>query len=191
MNQKMRHRGLKNSRLNTVGYNMSKKKVADDLCSLVLIDTTVFLNLLEIPHRCQNKDEIKEQFAKYPSDSNRFILPFSTIWETGNHIAQIKDGKEVRKKYANFFCVLVKKAMNGEAPFRVIDPPKNEDVLEWLASFPDAAGSGSKKDEEGISWGDYTIIKTFEKLKEKMKMTSIKIWSTDRDLDHYQYTPSK
>ena len=34
------------------------------------------------------------------------------------------------------------------------------------------------------------IIQTFEKLKKKMKMTSIKIWSIDRDLNHFQYIPN-
>ena len=61
-----------------------------------------------------------------------------------------------------------------------------------MNTFPEAAGSDKspKKPTEGISWGDHSIIQTFEKLKKKMKMTSIKIWSIDRDLSHFQYIPN-
>lgn len=171
---------------------MSKKKNKEELCSIILLDTSILLNLLEIPDRCQEKEAVQREFENYPEEVNRFILPFSTIWETGNFIAHIKTGKDVRKKYALLFCELVKDAMTGKAPFRVVDPPKNEDVLEWLTTFPEAAGSDKspKKPTEGISWGDHSIIQTFEKLKKKMKMTSIKIWSIDRDLSHFQYIPN-
>ena len=58
---------------------MSKKKNKEELCSIILLDTSILLNLLEIPDRCQEKEAVQREFENYPEEVNRFILPFSTI----------------------------------------------------------------------------------------------------------------
>lgn len=57
------------------------------------IDTSVLDNLLEIPKKSQDREQVKNDFSKRQSENSRFILPITAVIETGNHIAQLSDGQ--------------------------------------------------------------------------------------------------
>ena len=54
-----------------------------------LIDTSIMLNLLEVPKRCNDKDQVQEELKKALQNNDTLILPVATIIETGNAIAKI------------------------------------------------------------------------------------------------------
>ena len=74
------------------------------MSSICLIDTSVFLNILNVP-RC-NEDRM-QNFKEYIELGCTFLLPMATILETGNHIAQNGDGT-IRRKTAIHFVKEVK-----------------------------------------------------------------------------------
>ena len=106
--------------------------------SICIIDTSVFLNILDVPNRNNEKERVINNFKEYINLGATFMLPMATILETGNHIAQNGDGN-VRRKTAQRFCDCVRQAITGEAPYRTSDFPDTGEVLKWLAEFPDAA----------------------------------------------------
>ncbi len=87
----------------------------------------------------------------------------ATIIETGNHIAQNGDGG-TRRKTAERFCLAVKGAFTGAAPYQPSEFPNSAEVLTWLDSYPQHAGASKSatKQSEGTSFGDLSIIEEFK-----------------------------
>lgn len=159
--------------------------------SIIIIDTSIFLNVLEVPNKCQDKECVFKQFEEFIELEAIFVLPMATIVETGNHIAQNGDGS-IRRKTAKKFCGHIMKVINGEAPYKISDFPTNDEIKSWIAHFPELAMKNkSSEKQEGTSFGDLTIIQEFEKQKRLFKNYEIWIWSLDSDLQLYHYTPQK
>ena len=157
---------------------------------ICLIDTSIFLNLLNVPNRNNERSKISEDFVEYTELEVQFILPMATIIETGNHIAQNGDGG-TRRDTAKRFCQQVRAAFAGEAPYQVSEFPSSEEVLSWLDAFPDHASQNKspKKTTEGTSFGDLSIIQEYEKCRRRFSMSEIFIWSLDSDLASYHHQP--
>jgi hypothetical protein len=65
------------------------------MSSICLIDTSIFLEILNVPNYNQHRASVLEDFqtyATYAQSGCTFLLPMATILETGNHIAQNGDG---------------------------------------------------------------------------------------------------
>lgn len=156
------------------------------MSSVCIIDTSIFLNLLNVPNRNQEKQKVIQDYQEYAQNECTFILPMATIIETGNHIAQNGDGG-TRRETAQRFCTIVKAAFCGEAPFKPSEFPNSTDVMNWIDDFPIHAGNNKSqyKQHEGTSFGDLSIIKEFEKCCRKFPMSDVFIWSLDIDLLAY------
>lgn len=158
------------------------------MSSICIIDTTVFLNLLNVPGRNQDKDKVTASFKEYADLGATFILPMATIIETGNHIAQNGDGG-TRRKTAQRFCKAVKGAFSGDAPYQPSEFPNSTEVLTWIDKFPDQAGANKspQKIGEGTSFGDLSIIEEFNKCVIRFSTREVFVWSLDSDLSsHHQ-----
>ena len=104
--------------------------------TVCIIDTSVFLNILDVPGKNQNKNAANQAFNDYVELNATFILPMATIIETGNHIAQNGDGA-TRRKTAERFCKAVKSTFNGEAPWKPNAFPNANDIMTWIDRFPE------------------------------------------------------
>ncbi|MFL0807432.1 MAG: hypothetical protein K6L60_09105 [Oceanobacter sp.] len=160
------------------------------MSAICLMDTSIFLNLLDVPNRNSEREQIELDFVEYRKLDCQFILPMATIIETGNHIAQNGDGG-TRRSTAQSFCKHVKAAFTGEAPYQVSEFPSSDEVLKWLDTFPSHAGQNKSpnKTTEGTSFGDLSIIQEYEKCRRRFPMSEIFIWSLDSDLARYHYWP--
>ncbi|EKF9565611.1 TPA: hypothetical protein NJ548_004090 [Vibrio parahaemolyticus] len=156
------------------------------MSSVCIIDTSIFLNLLNVPGKNQDKAKVSKDFTEYAQSGVTFILPMATIIETGNHIAQNGDGG-TRRKTAERFCLAVKGAFTGAAPYQPSEFPNSAEVLTWLDSYPQHAGASKSatKQSEGTSFGDLSIIEEFKKCVSKFSMSEVFIWSLDSDLAAY------
>lgn len=156
------------------------------MSSVCIIDTSVFLNLLNVPSKNQDKDSIKMAFTEYAELGATFILPMAIIIETGNHIAQNGDGG-TRRKTAQRFCKAVKGAFSGDAPYIPSEFPNSAEVLTWIDQFPDQAGMNKspQKTGEGTSFGDLSIIEEFHKCVNRFPTLEVFVWSLDSDLSSY------
>ncbi len=156
-----------------------------------LIDTSIFLNLLNVPNRNQDTKTVVADFKTYSESLATFILPMATILETGNHIAQNGDGG-TRRQTAQRFCEAVIGAFQGETPWQPSEFPNSIEVLTWIAQFPERAGQNKSptKTTEGTSFGDLSIIQEYEKCRKKFSLSEVFIWSLDSDLNQYHHRPS-
>ena len=160
------------------------------MSAVSIIDTSVFLNLLNVPGKNQDIDSIVKSYREYAELGATFILPMATIIETGNHIAQNGKGG-TRRRTAQRFCEAVKGAFTGEAPYQPSEFPSSADVLNWIDNFPDNAGRNKSPDKpnEGTSFGDLSIIEEFNKCVSRFPTREVFIWSLDSDLCSYHKMP--
>jgi hypothetical protein len=161
------------------------------MSSVCLIDTSVFLNLLNVPNRNQDYQLVIDEYKIYAISGCDFLLPMATIIETGNHIAQNGDGR-IRRQTALRFVDQVKAAFNGEAPWKPNPFPQTEEILVWLDGFPDLAGKNKTPNKpEGTSFGDLSIIQEFHRACNIHSMREVFIWSLDSDLKMYHRDAKK
>lgn len=149
------------------------------------VDTSVFLNIVNVPGRNQQREEVMRELKDLLKDSkaNALILPFATVIETGNHIAHCSNGNE-RRKAAQRFCEFIEKTVKNQAPWQYYGNQLTpEDLLEICKDFPNFAMR-----EEGF--GDLSIIRAYKKYKsETPAIHKIRIWSVDSHLkDMYEET---
>ncbi len=142
-----------------------------------LIDTSILLEILDIPMKANDPIEIKKEFTEKINNGDSLFLPLATIFETGRHISQLSDGNIARDK-AQKFVEYVEMACNGDAPFKIVEFISHEEILLWLNEFPDYA-------MRGISLGDFSIIKDLEKIKEKNPYSKVYVWTLDGHLKGY------
>lgn len=156
------------------------------MSSIVLIDTSIFLNILNVPGFNQDRKEVFSSFERYIEQGSHFLLPMATIWETGNHISRIASGAQ-RRRFAELLLDQIKLAFDGEAPFKATYFPDRREFLNWLGSFPDFAmrSKSEFKQNEGISLCDMSIIKEWERAVAQNASRTVLIWSLDIDLACY------
>lgn len=145
--------------------------------SICLIDTSVFVEILDVPNLNDHRQEIMQLLSQKIRDGESLLLPLATILETGNHIAQNGNGDQKRKT-AVFFVKEVTRALQGATPFKPISLHDRGDIAKWLEKFPNYAMSSR-------SLGDLSIIHDWEKMCAIARKHRVYIWSLDEHLASY------
>lgn len=160
------------------------------MSSIILLDTSVYLNVLNVPGFNQNWADVLAEFGKSIQAGDYFLLPLAAVWETGNHIAHLDDG-QTRRRYATLLIEDVAKAFTGDVPYRATHFPEREDFLCWLQDFPNMVmrSKSEKKQREGVSLADLSIIKEWEHNCHRHPMSRVRVWSLDGDLAGYDRQP--
>ena len=160
------------------------------MSAIILLDTSVYLNVLDIPGFNQSRIEIFAKFEESIQSEDHFLLPLAAVWETGNHIAHLEDG-QTRRRYAEVLQTDVARAFKGEVPYRATHFPEREEFLRWLNAFPEMVmrSKSEKKQREGVSLADLSIIKEWERNCALHPMSRVQIWSLDSDLGSYDRQP--
>lgn len=149
--------------------------------SVVLIDTSVFCNIVPVPGRDQNHDAVFKELKVQVQNRATLLLPMAAVLETGNHIAQVGNGV-LRRKAANSFCKLVKNAIDGEAPWTPAPLWEMESLLEWLVEFPEIV-----LQKKGL--GDLSVINEWKRQCRLHKARRVLIWSFDGHLAGFDRLP--
>ncbi len=147
------------------------------MSAICLIDTSVFVEILNVPKLANQHSLIIDLLRLKLQDKELLFLPMATILETGNHIAQNGNGDE-RWNCANRFVTQVKKALAGDSPFQPVKFLEREQLLQWLAEFPESA-----KRKSGL--GDLSIIHDFQRTCSLNHGRKVYIWSLDEHLSSF------
>lgn len=149
--------------------------------AVAIVDTSIFCNILNIPNMNSSRSKVVDDFEKLVKEDTSFLLPMAAVYETGNHIAQLPNGGN-RRRFAEVFVEQVQQAINGDAPWIILQVPTLEEIGMWLVEFPDSA-------MRNVSMGDLSIIKEWEKAKKRTPYLRVFIWSLDQDLMGYDHQP--
>ncbi|AGF73566.1 hypothetical protein [Corynebacterium halotolerans] len=151
--------------------------------NVIFLDTSVVCNIIPVPGLDQNSEEIKLEMANQMKSGTDFILPITTVIETGNHIAQVPNG-DLRRTTAERFRSTLQMVIEGKAPWILHDIPWDKD---FLMRFLAGAGTGSTYVEHATSQvgaGDLCILTEREQYADRTGINA-GIWTLDRGLDAY------
>ena len=144
------------------------------MSDVVIVDTSVLLNVLNVPGCNDHHAEVHRQFERFLTDGATLMLPLAVVFETGNHIADVPSGGD-RRRFALLFRDEVRKALREEAPWHLVPLPDASHLTAWLESFPDQA-------VQRISLSDHSMIQLWKSLCKKLFDTRVLIWSMDDKL---------
>ena len=144
---------------------------------IVIVDTSILLNVLNVPGLNQDREVVFKQFAECIDRHATLLVPLGAVLEVGNHIARISDGNK-RWHHAKIFRDQMGKALKGEAPWALIPLPDHKQLVSWLNDFPNSA-------MQGAGLVDLSIIKAWEATRERHHMSRVRIWSLDSHLQGY------
>ncbi len=148
------------------------------MSDIVLVDTTVLLNVLDVPGRNEQRQDVLAQLGALIDSNAHLFIPMAAIVEAGNHIAHVPNGHH-RREAAGRFVDAIRAALNDEAPWKPVNFPSREAMLEWLSGFLESA-------TQGIGIGDMSIIMEWESCCPKYAMSRVLIWSLDEHLQGYE-----
>ena len=151
------------------------------MSAVAIVDTSIFCNVLNIPHMNSDRRQVINKLKAFIQEETNLLLPMAAVYETGNHIAQLSDGRN-RRRFAELFVKEVQKAIAGEVPWQVMQLPNTEEIGEWLSVFPDSA-------MQGAGMGDLSIKKEWERMIRKTPNRRIFVWSLDSDLQGLDHIP--
>ena len=149
--------------------------------AIVLVDTSVLLNILDVPSRNQARTNVLADLGAAIDAGDHLFIPMAVVFEVGNHIAQIKIGD--RHAAATRFVTEVRKALRNEVPWKPIHMPNNEELLAWLDAFPPAAA-------KQMGMADLAIQEEWKALCKKSPMSRVRVWALDGDLRHLDHAPT-
>ena len=148
---------------------------------IVIVNTTVLLNVLDVPGKNQNRNAVLDRFETLVDAGANLLLPMGAVFEPGNHIAQLPNGQQ-RRQYAEVLRDEVRRALEGQAPWTPLQLPDAEQLADWLEGFPDSA-------LRGAGMVDLSIIKAWERTYAQHPAHRVEIWSLDRHLTGYDHVP--
>ena len=151
------------------------------MSDIVIVDSSVLLNVLDIPEFNQDKDDVFDEFGLLVDAAAHLLLPLAAVLETGDHVGDLSDGGH-RRRHATRFRDCIHQALQGEAPWTPIDFPEPSLLLAWLADFPDMAMR-----ELGIS--DVSIIDAWQRACIRHPHQRVYIWTLHQQLRAYDQRP--
>lgn len=151
------------------------------MSAVILVDTSVFLNVLDVPGFNQDRSDVLTTLQAYLETKANLLLLMAAVFEAGNHIAQLPDGRN-RRSAAERFVYQLTRALDGDAPWVPTPLPNRDQLRAWLPIFPDSATRG-----EGL--GDLSIIKEWTAACTRHPDRRVRIWSLDKHLTGYDRQP--
>lgn len=149
----------------------------------VFIDTSILCNLLMIPGKDQDREKVTENFkALQQQGACSFILPVTAVIETGNHIAQLTNGRH-RRELAQKFQRWLELSALSRPPYILHNFEWNED---FIAKFLAGAGSGISyidHTQSGVGAGDIWILTEIDSYRARVgAQADIRLWTLDTGL---------
>ncbi|MEV0110200.1 hypothetical protein AB0H42_28225 [Nocardia sp. NPDC050799] len=151
--------------------------------AVAFIDTSVLCNLVPVPGRDQQRDDVQEEMRHRLSKDEQFILPITAVVETGNFIAQLDDGG-LRRTTAQKLQAILRFICEGRSPWVLHDVPWNRHFLEKLLE-----GAGTYVDyvehaQNRVGTGDLCVL-TERHLYHTRTGIPATIWTLDAGLMAY------
>ncbi|MEM7657505.1 MAG: hypothetical protein AAF399_15330 [Bacteroidota bacterium] len=141
-----------------------------------MIDTSVFLNILDLPGRNQDRQQVLDSFQAYIQNEDTLLLPYAVIIETGNFVGQTSGNR--RFDFAQKFTSIMVKCLEGNLPWKPLRIPQKQELLSWLSDFPRSAS-------RGLGFADFSMVQELYLQRELFPQYEVQIWSLDQHLQGY------
>jgi len=148
------------------------------MAEVVFIDTTVLLNVLNVPGNTDSPsahDRDVAQFNKLLHAGAQLVLPLTTVIETGNAIAKVTMD---RNRYIEQFVKFLRGSMASESPWLATGETTSAALLSRMVDGGEVELADLMR--SGVGTGDAAIMAEVAELKTRIpSATPVRIW-TDR-----------
>lgn len=155
------------------------------------VDTSILTNILQVPHKCQRYQEIRDEMIRREAARVVFVLPTATIIETGNHIFQLKDG-DARRRCAQKYAAVLRRTADGQTPWTVFERTWSGELLHILC---DGASTGLDLVEHAmrsqLGAGDLSIVMERDLYAAQNSGLHVRIWTVDDRLNTWAEIPAQ
>lgn len=147
---------------------------------VVFIDTSILCNLVPVPGRDQDSDRVRAELRTRAARDEQFVLPITAVIETGNFIAQIRDGR-TRCSAAERMAGILRLICEGKAPWVLHDVAWNREFLERFLKGADSGMGYEEHAVRGLGAGDLCLLTERQQYQDRTGV-SAGIWSLDVQL---------
>ncbi len=155
------------------------------MAQVLFVDTSILCDLLKVPGKCQRHDEVRDELQSLEDSGIQLVLPIASVIETGNHIAQAKDGHG-RHASAEAFVRLLRLTARGDAPWVLHSVAWDARMLDLLCHGPGQIGTFVEMAGAGIlGAGDIAILAECELYSSRTAGVQVSVWTHDERLASY------
>jgi hypothetical protein len=143
----------------------------------IFIDTSVLLNVLDVPKNNQHHHSDIKRFSAGAKSGATLILPVTTIIETGNTVA--KAGHHLHE----VFIAMLRAAAGNEHPWVATTMTMDADFLRRLLEGDGALTGLGELLTSRVGTGDATILHEVLAFRRRVPAsTAIEVWTHDQQL---------
>lgn len=147
---------------------------------IAFIDTSVLCNLVPVPGFDQHKERIRTELGECISQGFGFILPITTVIETGNHIAHLSSGG-LRREVGQRFVDLLTLVKDGKSPWVLHTVGWDEQFLGQPIAGADTGMNYVEHAIQKVGAGDLCILTERVRYQQRTGLRPA-IWSIDSGL---------
>lgn len=151
---------------------------------VVFIDTSILCAILRVPGKCTGRAEIMAEYDEREREGHSFVLPVTTVIETGNHIEQLPEGcGDDRRRCAQGLAKILRSIAKEDKPWVLHGIAWNDELLTRFCDggpqsppFVEVATTGQ------LGGGDLSILVERDYFKEKRANVPVEVWTLDKEL---------
>ena len=147
---------------------------------VIFIDTSILCHSMPVPGFDQHREKVRAEMKEYVEKKAKFILPITTVIETGNHIAQLAGGND-RRESAERFSEILRLVVEHKAPWSLVDVEWREDFLSDLLEGADTEESLVDLAVRKVGLGDLCILTERMRYERRTQLRAT-IWTLDKAL---------
>ncbi|MFC8274781.1 hypothetical protein ACFUJR_20055 [Streptomyces sp. NPDC057271] len=146
------------------------------------VDTSILCNLLGVPGKCQDHEKVTaDLMSKREAEDCDLLLPVTAVIETGNHIAQLADGRH-RRTYAEKFAGVLRMVVEGKAPWALNEVEWNADHLSTLIAGGSTGATLVEHAVARVGCGDLNILIERDRYLARTAGVEATVWTLDHGL---------
>jgi len=149
--------------------------------SVTMVDTSVLCELLQVPGKSnpERGADLQAEADRRWRAGERFVIPITTVIETGNHIAQA-DGN--RYDVAGRLVRLLRVAISETSHWRVLQTRLGTDFLTSLCAGDSTGRSLEALAAARVGAGDVAILVERDQLLADTAVRNVQVWTLDEGL---------
>lgn len=151
------------------------------MTAVTFIDTSVLCELLQVPGKSspERSSRLKEEMDRRFQEGERFVLPVTTVIETGNHIAQCEGD---RFRVATRLALLLRMAIEGESPWLVLQTIYDSAFLAALNSGDSTGRDLATLAAMKVGAGDVALLVERDAFVAGSAVGDARVWTLDENL---------
>jgi hypothetical protein len=150
-----------------------------------LLDTSIVVELLEIPGESARRDATVTELDRRAGESVELQMPIASVVEAGGHVCRIVDGHQ-RRECAGRLAAMVRSTLDRVAPWSFTSLDWDETLLSELVAptDPRAPALVDSFTRQFLEMGDLLIVAEFRRLRDNLDLAfvDVDVWTYDGNL---------